>query len=255
MLQLALDIGNTRCKISDGETCRVVSHQRSGWLEDFGEAVVSFHGTEFPLVWWAASVNRPALRQVTDWLSRSRPHDFLRILNFQNIPIQIDVEYPEKVGVDRLLAAVTANEIRDPFRPAIVVDLGTAAKVDLVDEKGVFRGGAIAPGLRMSAIAMERQTDALPEVDVMEMLNSMAFDKIPSVGRNTQDAIRAGLFWGMVGTIRELTVQTASQLSVSPEVYLTGGGARLIREALGDGFFYVDEMVMKGIRTTIRHTI
>lgn len=255
MLQLALDIGNTRCKISDGENCRVVSHQSLGWLEDFGKAVASFPGAALPCVWWVASVNRPALRLATDWLSRERPQDSLRLLNFQNIPIQIDVEYPEKVGVDRLLAAVTANEIRDPFRPVIVVDLGTAAKVDLVDENGVFRGGAIAPGLRMSAIAMAQQTDALPEVDVMGMLNSMAFDKIPSVGRNTQDAISSGLFWGMVGTIRELTAQTASRLPVPPEVYLTGGGARLIREALGDGFFYVDEMVMKGIRTTIRRSI
>ncbi|MDO4425055.1 MAG: type III pantothenate kinase, partial [Planctomycetia bacterium] len=111
------------------------------------------------------------------------------------------------------------------------------------------------PGLRMSALAMEQQTDALPEVDIMEMLNSMTAEEISSVGRNTQEAIRAGLFWGTVGTIRELTAQTTSGLAIPPEVYLTGGGARIIRDALGEGFFYVDEMVMKGIRTTIRHTI
>ncbi|MBE6428812.1 MAG: type III pantothenate kinase [Planctomycetaceae bacterium] len=255
MLQLALDIGNTRCKISDGEVCRSVSHQCSGWVEELAAVVESFRGTDSPCAWWLASVNRPVLRRVTEWLESDRPRDLLHILNFRNIPIQIDVEFPERVGVDRLLAAVTANEIRDPFRPAVVVDLGTAAKVDLVDEKGVFRGGAIAPGLRMSALAMEQQTDALPEVDIMEMLNSMTAEEISSVGRNTQEAIRAGLFWGTVGTIRELTAQTTSGLAIPPEVYLTGGGARIIRDALGEGFFYVDEMVMKGIRTTIRHTI
>lgn len=255
MLHLALDIGNTRCKLSDGERIAVVPHQTEAFFPRMAEAVRSFRGSEKPCAWWLASVNRPVLHRVCGWLAAERPEDSVKILTYENIPIQTVVDFPEKVGVDRLLAAVTANEIRDPFRPAIVVDLGTAVKVDLVDENGIFRGGAIAPGLRMSAIAMEQQTDALPQVDVEPMLNDLCARRIPSVGANTLDAIQAGLFWGTVGTIRELVTQTASKLSVSPEVFLTGGGARTVRDGLGDGFFYVDEMVMKGIRTTIRHAL
>ncbi len=255
MLQLALDIGNTRCKLSDGERIAAVPHQTSDFFPRLAQAVQSFRGTESPCVWWIASVNRLVLHRVREWLAVERPQDAAKVLTYENIPIRIAVDSPEKVGVDRLLAAVTANEIRDPFRPAIVVDLGTAVKVDLVDENGVFRGGAIAPGLRMSAIAMEQQTDALPQADVEPMLDDFCTRKIASVGTNTLDALQAGLFWGTVGTIRELSAQTASKLAVPPEIFLTGGGARTIREGLGDGFFYVEEMVMKGIRTAIRHAL
>lgn len=255
MLQLALDIGNTRCKICDGEQVRAVCHQNPDFFEHFAKTMAKFPGTAKPCVWWMASVNRSVLQRVKDWLKKNRPLDAVKVLTYENIPIKMKVDFPEKVGVDRLLAAVTANEIRDPFRPAVVVDLGTAVKVDLVDENGFFCGGAIAPGLRMSAIAMEQQTDALPQVDIESMLNDMAFHEISSVGKNTLDAIQAGLFWGTVGTIRELTAQTAAKLTVPPEVFLTGGGAKTVRDGLGDGFFYVDEMVMKGIRTAIRHSL
>ena len=160
MLQLALDIGNTRCKISDGEVCRSVSHQCSGWVEELAAVVESFRGTDSPCAWWLASVNRPVLRRVTEWLESDRPRDLLHILNFRNIPIQIDVEFPERVGVDRLLAAVTANEIRDPFRPAVVVDLGTAAKVDLVDEIPKTRGETLAGHHVSHRASRQRLNDA-----------------------------------------------------------------------------------------------
>ncbi|MDO4857145.1 MAG: type III pantothenate kinase [Thermoguttaceae bacterium] len=252
MISIALDIGNTRCKLSDEKSVFRVPHQDSDFTASFPEILQTLHADEKPCEWWIASVNRNIFRKVTEWLAQNRPGDRVNVLNALNVPIQVDVEFPEKVGVDLLLSAITANEIRDPGRPAIIVDLGTVAKVDLVDENGVFRGGAFAPGLRMGALAMEQQTDALPELDVMEMLHRMETHGIPSVAQNTIAAMQAGLFWGMVGTIRELTARTASTLAIPPQIFLTGGGAKTVRDALGEGFTYVDEMVMKGIWTTIR---
>ena len=252
MIDLALDIGNTRCKLSNEKSVFRVPHQKSDFTSLLPEILRDFQAEGEQCTWWIASVNRTIFRNVTDWIAQNRPADRVNVLNALNVPIQVDVEFPEKVGVDLLLSAITANEIRDPGRPAIVVDLGTVAKVDLVDENGVFRGGAFAPGLRMGALAMEQQTDALPELDVMEMLHRMETHGIPSVAQNTIAAMQAGLFWGMVGTIRELATRTASTLTIPPEVFLTGGGAKTVRDALGDGFTYVDEMVMKGIWTTIR---
>ncbi|MBQ6107676.1 MAG: type III pantothenate kinase [Thermoguttaceae bacterium] len=252
MISIALDIGNTRCKLSDEKSVFRVPHQDSDFTASFPEILQTLHADGKPCEWWIASVNRNIFRKVTEWLAQNRPGDRVNVLNALNVPIQVDVEFPEKVGVDLLLSAITANEIRDPGRPAIIVDLGTVAKVDLVDENGVFRGGAFAPGLRMGAVAMDQQTDALPEIDVMEMLHRMETHGIPSVAQNTIAAMQAGLFWGMVGTIRELTARTASTLAIPPQIFLTGGGAKTVRDALGEGFTYVDEMVMKGIWTTIR---
>jgi len=254
MINLALDIGNTRCKFSDGARISAVPHQNPDFTSLFPEVLAGFQTGAESCEWWIASVNRDVFRKVTDWIAKNRPADHVNVLNALNVPIQVDVEFPEKVGVDLLLSAITANEIRDPARPAIIVDLGTVAKVDLVDENGVFRGGAFAPGLRMSAIAMEQQTDALPEIDVSEMLRRMETHGIPTLARNTIAAMQAGLFWGMVGTIRELTARTAATLAIPPQIFLTGGGAKTVRDALGDGFTYVEEMVMKGIWTTIKKT-
>ena len=214
MISIALDIGNTRCKLSDEKSVFRVPHQDSDFTASFPEILQTLHADGKPCEWWIASVNRNIFRKVTEWLAQNRPGDRVNVLNALNVPIQVDVEFPEKVGVDLLLSAITANEIRDPGRPAIIVDLGTVAKVDLVDENGVFRGGAFAPGLRMGAVAMDQQTDALPEIDVMEMLHRMETHGIPSVAQNTIAAMQAGLFWGMVGTIRELTARTASTLAI-----------------------------------------
>ena len=65
-----------------------------------------------------------------------------------------------------LLAAVAANRIRTADRPAVIVDLGTAITVDLVSSDGAFQGGAILPGIEMSARALHDYTDLLPRIEM-----------------------------------------------------------------------------------------
>ena len=110
------------------------------------------------------------------------------------------------VGIDRLLAAVAANRLRNPKRPAVIVDLGTAITVDLVDAEGVFRGGAILPGIAISARAMHDYTDLLPHIPMAELE-----EPPPALGRATVPAMRSGLYWGAVGAVRELIERLAEQ--------------------------------------------
>ncbi len=70
------------------------------------------------------------------------------------------------------MAALAANRLRQADRAAIVIDLGTAIKVDVVTSDGAFAGGAILPGLEMSARALDEQTDALPRVAVDLMVRA-----------------------------------------------------------------------------------
>ena len=86
-------------------------------------------------------------------------------LTYRDVPLTIRVEEPARVGIDRLLAALAADRLRQRDRAAIVVDLGTAITVDLVEADGAFAGGAILPGIATSARALAEQTDALPQVD------------------------------------------------------------------------------------------
>ncbi|MGB2966799.1 MAG: type III pantothenate kinase, partial [Phycisphaerae bacterium] len=95
------------------------------------------------------------------------------------IPIRADVEEPERVGTDRLLAALAARGRLGS--PCVVVDLGTAVTVDAVAADGAFAGGAIFPGLEMSADALARGTALLPKI-------SLPTDA-PRIGRSTAEAI------------------------------------------------------------------
>lgn len=152
------------------------------------------------------------------------------------IPVVAKVDFPERVGLDRLLNAVAVNALRPASRPAIVIDSGTATTVDYVSAAGEFCGGAIMPGMELSAKALHLYTALLPLLPVQEL--GGAGPSAP--GRNTRDAIRNGLFWGQVGAIRELIRQLCLQQGHgvpeqgteddqnTPWLVLTGGGGPVL---------------------------
>lgn len=151
------------------------------------------------------------------------------VTNTDQFPLAIHVDEPRRVGIDRLLNAVAVNELRQPGRPAVVVDSGTATTVDVVDADGAFAGGAILPGLALSAKALHEYTALLPLVSVSELGEQMP----EAVGRNTRSAIRSGLFWGQLGAVKELiTRQTAEA-----DVFVTGGGGALLATHLRNARF------------------
>ncbi|MBD3676652.1 MAG: type III pantothenate kinase [Planctomycetaceae bacterium] len=145
------------------------------------------------------------------------------------LSISMDVKSPHQVGIDRLLNAMAANQLREPGEAALVVDSGTATTVDLIDENGVFQGGAILPGLRLSAESLHRYTQLLPEVPLEELQE----ESRNPVGKETREAIRSGLYWGQLGAIRELTERILAGRS-NVARFLTGGGAELLSEELQD---------------------
>src|SRR5262249_12952781 len=104
--------------------------------------------------WDIASVHREGLRRLLHWIKSQRPNDQVRQVTHGDLSLVVRLEHPDRVGLDRLAAAVAANVIRNPLRPAIVVDAGSAITVDLVAADGAFEGGVILPGFRMSAEAL-----------------------------------------------------------------------------------------------------
>lgn len=175
-----------------------------------------------------------------------------------SIPVSLDVEFPEKVGLDRLLNAVAANALRPASRPAIVIDSGTATTVNFISAQGVFCGGAILPGLEMSAKALNYYTAVLPRLPVQDLGGSPPI----APGRNTREAIRNGLFWGQVGAIRELVHQICVQQGLpdadatgerseprSPWMILTGGGGPILCPQF-PGYLALPSLGMHGLVLT-----
>lgn len=163
---------------------------------------------------------------VSTWLD-DRWESPLVIQEPAGFPISVNLESPEKVGIDRLLNAVAANVLRPDQTPVIIIDSGTATTVDFVSADGAFQGGAILPGLELGSRSLHEYTALLPEISIEEL----ASEEHPALGKDTRAAILSGLFWGQLGAIKELISQL-SQSPIpnpkSPMVLLTGGGAKLL---------------------------
>lgn len=128
---------------------------------------------------------------------------------------------PAEVGADRIVNSVAAFERYGG--PTIVVDLGTATTFDVVSAKGEFLGGAIAPGLGISAEALFTSAARLTRVNIRR----------PSkvIGTGTVDNIQIGLFYGYAGLIDGICERMIAELGVETKVIATGGFARLIAES------------------------
>jgi type III pantothenate kinase len=195
-----------------------------------------------PLAWWIASVNRPAATRLIEWLREQRPQDRIVMLAADDLPLVVRLERPDMVGIDRLIDAVAVNRLREANRPAVIVDVGTAITVDLVAAHGDFLGGAILPGIEMSAKALHEFTDLLPWIEMSELASPP-----PALGTDTEAAMRSGLFWGAVGAIRQLIVRLGDSCDERPQVFLTGGAAAQVAELLDPDARYVPNLTLSGI--------
>jgi type III pantothenate kinase len=145
---------------------------------------------------------------------------------------------PGEVGADRVVNCVAAFERFGG--PAIVVDMGTATTFDVVSAKGEFLGGAIAPGLGISAEALFSHGARLPRVDIR---------KPPKViGTGTIDNIQIGLYYGYIGLVDGILEKILAELGPETKTIATGGLANLIASGCKH-IQTVDEMLtLNGLR-------
>jgi len=160
-----------------------------------------------------------------------------------DLPLRVNVEHPDKVGIDRLLDAVAANSLRAPAEPAIVVDAGTATTVNFISAEGAFEGGAILPGIELGARALRQFTALLPLIEVQ----SLVLNPVEPLGRNTSDAIGSGLWFGHIGAVRELVTRLSESSSRPPSLLVTGGNGRWLAPALGPSARFEPDLALRGL--------
>jgi type III pantothenate kinase len=158
-----------------------------------------------------------------------------------DLPLAVLVDEPHRVGIDRLAGAAAAALVKDPARPAIVVDCGTATTVNLVSAAGEFLGGAILPGPALMARALAEGTSRLPEVAALDHGPPPALP-----GRSTQAAIAAGIGWGIRGAVERIVAEAQRPFAGAAQVILTGGSAGLVRDCL-PGAVEQPDLVLAGI--------
>jgi type III pantothenate kinase len=125
---------------------------------------------------------------------------------------------PKEVGADRIVNAVAAYARKR--RSLIVVDFGTATTFDVISARGEYLGGAIAPGLVISAEALYQKASKLPRVEIACPPQVIA--------KNTVNSMQSGLFYGYVGLVDGIVGRMRQELRDDPWVLATGGLAGLI---------------------------
>jgi len=158
------------------------------------------------LKWWVEMGKR--------WLARE-----VVIANSETVKIPVDLIYPSEIGADRLVNALAGWE---KYKSSlIIVDFGTAITFDCISEKGVYLGGAIAPGLYISTEALFKKTAKLPRIDLSEPVTR-------AIGKDTISALKSGLLFGFAGLTDHLIEKLSEEMRTSPRIIATGGLAQFI---------------------------
>ena len=155
-----------------------------------------------------------------------------------DLGIKIDIEEPGTAGADRLCNAVAAHKYHGG--PAIVIDFGTGTTFDIVDAKGNYRGGVIAPGINLSLEALHNVSAQLPRIAIVRPARV--------IGGGTVSAMQSGIYWGYVSLIEGLVRRIREEFGAEMKVIATGGLATLFADA-SDIIEIVDsELTLKGLQ-------
>lgn len=153
--------------------------------------------------------------------------------------IDIDVDEPRSLGADRAVNAVAAHDKYDG--DLIIVDFGTATTLDAIDFNGAYKGGIIAPGINLSLDALVGNTAMLPRIAI----DIPASESV--IGRNTEDQMLIGVFWGYVAMMEGLIARMRTEIGRPAKVIATGGLALLFDQAT-DIFDAVDaDLTLDGL--------
>jgi type III pantothenate kinase len=175
---------------------------------------------------------------VIDAVDRAFDHEIMVVGPGIKTGMPVLYENPREVGADRIVNAVAAFE--RVKGAAIVVDFGTATTFDCISEKGEYLGGAIAPGMQISASALFSSAAKLPRSEIARPPRA--------IGRNTVHSMQSGIVFGYVGLVDGLVRRLAAEMDTEVAVIATGGLAALIEpesETIDD----IDEfLTLEGLR-------
>jgi type III pantothenate kinase len=159
--------------------------------------------------------------------------------------VEMAVENPETVGVDRVLNVKAAYA--RARGAAIAVDFGTAVSISACDGAGRFVGGAILPGLAMALDALASGTALLPEIRPARPKSAL--------GANTVTAMQSGTYYGTLGAAREIVARIQATFGCDNSVFVTGGDAELYSDDMPAGWVLAPGLTMEGLRLAYEESL
>jgi type III pantothenate kinase len=231
---LLIDAGNTRLKWATVTSRGAIRPQGS---------VATADATPRWLAAWAKKQagRRLVVASVVPRISAALRRQFKDTLfvsgTLPGLPLAFHYPRPAEIGADRLAAAIGAQG----RGAAIIVSCGTATAFSVLDKRGRFCGGAIAPGPHVLLRALVGATAQLPKTNLQHTSRALA--------RSTQEAIRAGLLLGWQGGVREIVTRLHQELGTPARIIITGGSAPFLKGMRGLGHVELRPLlVFEGLR-------
>jgi len=225
---LVIDVGNTHTVVGVYDDKKLLSHWRistdlNKTEDEYGMLVKNLLSNSNLSLSDIKSVVISCVVPPVSWIVKKMSLDYFKVSALIVGPgvktgICIKTDNPKEVGADRIVNAIAAYKLYGG--PVIIVDFGTATTFCAVNADGVYLGGAIAPGLEISAEALVEKTAKLPKVELTKPKHS--------IGSNTITAMQSGIFFGYLGLTNELIRRFKIELGEDSVVVATGGQAELI---------------------------
>lgn len=156
--------------------------------------------------------------------------------------LNIRLENPSQTGADLVVGCVAALKEHKP--PMIVVDMGTATTMVVLDETGALIGGSISPGIKISMDALTERTALLPGLQLDQPKKA--------IGRNTIDCMRSGIMMGSACMLDGMIDRMEEELGQKTTVIATGGIARFVLPLCKKEIIYDKDLLIKGLAALYR---
>jgi type III pantothenate kinase len=236
---MVIDIGNTRMKVAL-------------FVRDELDGVLSFSNRSHKKVAQLVENAHPKRGILSNVSKLSRPlteffEDNANMLKFDKttaIPIELDYKTPESLGTDRVANAVAAHKLH-PGKNVLIIDFGTCLKYDIVTAEGMFKGGAIAPGIQMRFKAMHKKTGNLPRIKSWEP-NEQEWP-----GKDTRSCMVSGVIQGIHSEILRY-IDMASERYNNLTVISTGGDYALFDKVFKNIIFANPYLTLQGLHEILR---
>jgi type III pantothenate kinase len=156
--------------------------------------------------------------------------------------LNIKIENPSQTGADLVVGCVAA--LREHKPPMIVVDMGTATTMVVLDDTGALIGGCICPGVKISLDALTERTALLPGLQLDQPKRA--------IGRNTVDCMRSGIMMGNAAMLDGMVDRMEAELGQKCTVVVTGGIAKFIVPMCKTPVIYDKDLLVKGLAALYR---
>ena len=153
--------------------------------------------------------------------------------------IKINIKNLRQLGSDRIVNSIEGKK----FKNCLIIDFGTATTFDIV-KNGIYEGGVIAPGVKLSIKNLSQSTALLP---MFVLKNNQK-----SYGKNTKDALNAGFIWGYEGLVNNIISKITSNWNMNYKIILTGGYANLFKKIIKRKTFVDQNITIKGVSKVYR---